>query len=518
VQSWIEEHGIEGRAAGAIGDSVKDYIASHVEVDQQPLKAAARNRFAEELNRYMVNKSRRRPVCSLCSSPYDGVLQETTEIPFINQQYSNKNPLAVTPVIRGVCPVCRIEMILRRVQQPGLEEGNKPVQLYLYPTYFFTPETATVVKAYLNELEDLNIFGLINHLRKDGFTAASVITYEGFERGDEPGHSYTILRPHYSKHDAAGLFSFALRPLGKKPTDTDAWVLPTLYGLALPLLLNVKVVVTPSFAPVFGTGADFRETTVLDAPHSFTRYVLGRDRFRVDEIGDYLIRLLELYDLHLDVFAEPRDLHWPQLNTVANDVATDPRYVFAYYDRKARGDKKRGKGKKGGSSQVSQGIPHWDVDRYVEIYQTLGGARDMGFIGEIVDAYAQFYQAEFGKLDSAYAVLRPLMTALSVTVESDPQTDRDDLVLLVAGAVNDDQIRVRDEKADGWDPIWRNASLGTPQERLTLSRQKIDEFARLFLERVFDGYCQGDRAILRERTNRIRSAARFYYLQHYSSR
>ncbi|MFZ5916085.1 MAG: type I-D CRISPR-associated protein Cas10d/Csc3 [Chloroflexota bacterium] len=512
VQFWIEEQGIEGRAANSIGDSVKDYIVSRVEVSGQHRVEGGHLKFAEELGCYTENKSRRRPVCSLCSSSYDGVPQETTEIPFINQQYSNKNPLAGTTVIRGVCPVCRIEMILRRVQQPGLDEGNKPVQLYLYPTYFFTSETALVVKTYLNELEDMNIFGLINHLRKNGFTAANLVTYEGLERGDEEGHSYTILRPHYSEHAAAGLFSFALRPLGKKPTDTDAWVLPTLYGLALPLLLNVKVVITPSFAPVFGTGADFRETTVLDAPHGFTRHILGRDRFRVDETGDYLIRLLQLYDLHLDVFAEPKDLHWPQINAVAKDVATDPLHVFAYYDRKAR-SKKKDKGKKGGNEP--KGIPDWDVQRYVEIYQALGGEANMGFIGEIVDAYAQFYQAEFGKLDSAHAVLRPLMTALDVTIESDPQTDGDDLSLLVAGAVNDDQERVRGGQADGFDPIATNKEIGSYPERIALSRQKIEEFARLFLDEVFNSYCYGDRAILRERTNRIRSAARFYYLQHY---
>ncbi len=140
----------------------------------------------------------------------------------------------------------------------------------------------------------------------------------------------------------------------------------------------------------------------------------------------------------------------------------------------------------------------------------------MGFIGEIVDAYAQFYQAEFGKLDSAHAVLRPLMTAMDVTVESDPQTGHDDLMLLVAGAVNDDQERVRGGQADGFDPIATNKELGTYPERITLSRQKIEDFARLFLDKVFGGYCHSDRAILRERTNRIRSAARFYYLQRYS--
>ena len=517
VVAWAQEHRLGGPSGAAIADAVKDYVLSHVEVDGALLAGApTAGRFGAELAGYEQNKDKRRPVCSLCSSPYPNVVQEATEIPFVNQQYSNKNPLAGGAVLRGVCPVCRIEMILRRVQQPALTDDNRAIQIYLYPTYFFTAESAYAIKAYVNELEDLNISALMNHLRRNGFTAASLMSYPGFESHDEGGHAYTVIRPRYSEHDAPGMVSFALRPLGRKPTDTDAWVLPAFYALALPLVLNVKAVVTASFVPVMASGADFRETAILDAPHGFTRHVLGRERFRVDELEEHLMRLLRVYDLHLDVFAESSDLHWPQLNALAKDVATDPLYVFQYYERRARGDKSA-RGKKGGKAQTG-GIAAWDVDRYVDIYRALGGDANMGFIGELVDAYAQFYQAEYAKLDSAYAVLRPLMTAIETTVESDPNTTPDDLLLLVAGALNDDQVRVRENKADGWDPIWRNASLGTPQERLVLSRQKIEEFAELFLAKAFMGYCHGDRALLRERANRIRSAARFYYLQHYGRR
>ena len=140
----------------------------------------------------------------------------------------------------------------------------------------------------------------------------------------------------------------------------------------------------------------------------------------------------------------------------------------------------------------------------------------MGFIGKLVDAYAQFYRAS--KLDSAYAVLRPLGSAIEVVVESEPRTEADDLALLVAGAVNDDQERVRADQAEGFDPIVTDKSLGDYPTRLTLSRQKIADFARLFIDECFVGYCDGERALLRERTNRIRSAARFYYLTNYGRR
>lgn len=140
----------------------------------------------------------------------------------------------------------------------------------------------------------------------------------------------------------------------------------------------------------------------------------------------------------------------------------------------------------------------------------------MSFIRQIVDAYAAFYRAE--NLKAAYAVLRPLATALDVTVDSDPKTSPDDLLLLVAGALNDEQERIRSNQADGFDPIATNKSLGSYPERLALSREAIERFAQLFLDEVFVNYCNGDRGILRERANRIRSAARFYYLSKYARR
>lgn len=510
------------------------YVANTLEFDGQSVAAESsveeQRLFTAELNNYVGQKSRNKLVCSMCSSPFEASEQVDSVVLFKGQQYSNKGQLGVSQVKRGICPICSVEMILRQVQQ-GIPartgEDEKPIYLYLYPTYFFTPEIAQVIKFFLNDLDDLNLSpfaetSLIRHLRRNGFSLSSVLQYDQFivEPGFEPASlkRMFVQSPRYPEKDFAGLFLFSLKPkkpIGRNLTDTDAWILPALYGLMLSPLLNVKALVTSSFVPAFGTGADFRETAVLDAPHDFTRHVLGRDRFRVDEVGEYLIRLLELYDLHLDVFAEPTDFHWAQINAIAKDVATDPLYVFAYYDRKSRNAKKLKKGKKGDAQQPSKSIPDWDVDRYIEIYHTLGGELNMGFIGQLVDAYAQFYQAEFGKLDSAHAVLRPLMTAIDTTVGSDPQTELDDLTLLVAGAVNDNQERVRADQADGWDPIWRNVSFGTAQERIALSRQRIEEFARLFLEKAFFGYCRGDRAILRERTNRIRSAARFYYLQHH---
>lgn len=142
----------------------------------------------------------------------------------------------------------------------------------------------------------------------------------------------------------------------------------------------------------------------------------------------------------------------------------------------------------------------------------------MGVIGKLVDRYAEFYRADFGKLSSGYAVLKPLRAAIDTTVNSSPRLASDDLVEIISGELNDLMERIQDGQADGWNPITTDKSLGSWPERLARSRSAIQAFAQQFVDDLFLGLCQGDRATLREMANRLNSAARFYYLTHYASR
>jgi CRISPR-associated protein Csc3 len=543
ILHFLDQHGHKPSTDGRFQTAFYDYVGSVLTVDGQILDpiATLSNRFALEIQQYIERKATNKVVCSLCSSPYEARQQDKSEVIFKPQQYSNKTRLDTSTVVRGICPICAIEMMLRQVQQgmrAGSAQHEKPITLFLYPTYFFTVETAQVIHDFVNLLRDLSPIDLIRHLGHNGFSLDTLATYENFvalDFDDTTRTQYSLNKPSFSERDPASLFFFSLRaPMKKdKLTDTDAWVMPTFYALALPLLLDIKVVATTSFIPIYSSGAEFRGTAVLDAPHSFTSYVLGGNELRLDQIEANLWRLLRLYELHLDVFTDLKYIKWEdfklsQLNALAKDVATDPLYVFSYYDRKQRkpkeeGTKPKGKAKAKAKKKVNDsdggdGIPPFTVRRYMNIYTTLVRGNDpMRFIRKLVDGYAVFYRAE--NLKAAYAVLRPLATAIDVTVESDPKTDPDDLLLLVAGAINDDQERVRsDSVTQGFDPIATNKSLGNYPERLAISRQKIECFAELFLNEAFKGYCNGDRGILRERANRIRSAARFYYLSKYARR
>jgi CRISPR-associated protein Csc3 len=529
----ISASGFSTQKEGATARVFNAYLQHIIEIDGALLvsgEAAIEERFNEELRRYIRGKDENKVACSLCASPYDAQEQDKSIVLFKPQQYSNKSPLDRSRLVRGICPICALEMMLRQVQQ-GLLAGKAQDQqvsyLYLYPTYFFTAETAEVVKLFAGRLQYLNLRRLIfSHLEKTDFHARDLLTYEDFIIDEEqvnilPGRRRQGL---FSEEDLAALFFIPFRPAGDKLTETDTWIVPTFFALALPLLLGVKCVATTSFALLYNSASDFQETVRLDGAHPFTTYVLAKDRLRVNETPQLVERLLRIYSLHLNVYADDQNSHWGQLTSLAKDLATDPLYVFQYYDRyKRRDEDRQAKGKSKGkqplpTTQGSKGVSPLERQRYMGIYYALGGPENMGFIGELVEAYTQFYRAEAKKLDSAYAALRPLSTAIDVVVESDPRTVIDDLHLLVAGALNDDQERVRSGQAEGFDPIVFNRELGDYPTRLALSRQKIEEFTHLFLEKCFVQYCDGDRALLRERTNRLRSAARFYYLTHLSFR
>lgn len=509
----------------------RDYVTSIVVLDGRLLTtgAALQQRFVQEWQHYVTRKAANKFVCSICSSPYEAQKQDKSEVLFKPQQYSNKMRLGSSTVVRGICPICALEMMLRQVQQ-GLDAGraqdDKPITLYLYPTYFFTPETARVARDFVGQLRDLPLPDLIRYLDRHDFTLEALAGYPNFlAPADAAVTPRTVQRPAYSEDDLATLFFFSLRAPTSSPTETDAWIVPTFYALALPLLLDVKVVATESFVPIYSSGAEFRETVVLDAPHSFVGYIVPRPALRVDEIAPQLWRLLRLYQLHLDAYSRSTrtwdDLRWGMFNSLLKDLVTDPLAVFSAYERKQRqaqsepGTPRR----RSAGAEAQGGIAPFDVTRYLAIYQAfIADRRDdpMDMIRRLVDGYAAFYRA--ADLKSAYGVVRPLATAIAVTVESDPATAPDDLLLLIAGALNDDMERVRNRQAEGYDPIASTPSLGSYPERLALSRQKIEAFARLFRDEVFLGYCRGDRGLLRERANRLRSAARFAYLSTYARR
>src|SRR5260221_13454241 len=104
-------------------------------------------------------------------------------------------------------------MMLRLVQQ-GLPtkstQEKQAINLYLYPKYFFTTETAEVVKQFSNRLQNLNLYRLIfSHMEKQGFSYQSLLTYEDFivdEDDSNAAQARAISKPPYDQEDKADLF------------------------------------------------------------------------------------------------------------------------------------------------------------------------------------------------------------------------------------------------------------------------------------------------------------------------
>ena len=149
----------------------QEYAGRIIEIDGlllSSVKETVQAHFADELQRYMQSKDMNKVVCSLCASPYEAQEQDASTVLFKPQQYSNKSPLNCSRLLRGIGPICALEMMLRLVQQ-GLPAKNtqekQAINLYLYPTYFFTTETAEVVKQFSTRLQTLNLYRLIfSHL------------------------------------------------------------------------------------------------------------------------------------------------------------------------------------------------------------------------------------------------------------------------------------------------------------------------------------------------------------------
>lgn len=115
--------------------------------------------FLTELSRYNAAKVTgrgRANVCAMSSSSYTVTEQMESAILFAPQVYSNRQILFNAQAAkRQICSIWSIEIMLRQIlmsktNATGADfEERKYRYLYLYPTYFFTPETNKFLqKAY----------------------------------------------------------------------------------------------------------------------------------------------------------------------------------------------------------------------------------------------------------------------------------------------------------------------------------------------------------------------------------
>ena len=480
--------------AGSYLPHLTSYLAETLELYPTP-PAMVQPDFAAELTRYAGAKQRRKAtlMCTLCHSAYPTDYQADSSVLFQPWVYKNKLPLYATYNAGGICAICALELMLRQIMLKGelrltgsKFEALRTKYFYLYPAYFFTTETARVVRLFVDSFKFINFFEVRKQLRDTALAPADFLNLENFIAEAEEAEELKdagYLKMEYPPDSFPALVFFGMKA-GSRDSDTKAWVLPAFLALTLPLVLNVKVVVSESPVPLFASGDDFKETVVFDGPHPYLGHLLTADRVRIDSVYDNLVRLTGIYMLNIDTFADGPRPNWNQLNGVARRIATDPTWIFAYLRKQQRGDS----------------LYAGDASRYIHLYQQIGG--NMSLIKGCVDRYTVFYSGGY----KSHSITKPVDMVARAIINSEPGIDPEDLKLEVRGELMKWMDRVRNRQAEGYAKFW-----GKDVE--TQEMPAIREFVGYFYNEVFQGYCRGERGVLRSRINRFRDGCEAYYTE-----
>jgi len=335
----------------------------------------------------------------------------------------------------------------------------------------------------------------------------------------EPGRDRTFKLAY--PDDQPMTFYFMAIPPGRDSTDTESWVMPSWLGLAFPMILDVKTVVSESPIPPFTDGAAFEETVFLDSAPPAFRALVKRDRFRLDYILEGWMEngieypaplnvLTAAYAIHLDINAKSGksgyDPNWGRLTELAKDFETSPLYVFSYLNRWVR-------------SQTHDTAPLNKVRLYAyqfypcfDPYTYYDPEREELIVTEksslnhpkrLMELYRQFYRANKRYNPKANAVLKPIDIAADTILKADTTVFQGEtLVMAVAAEVFKLMDRVHGSTAEG---RWVISN----REK---ERQAIVEFAHYFVVEVFDKALRCDRARLAGRQlNLIRDTCEFLY-------
>jgi CRISPR-associated protein Csc3 len=519
-------------------DDLRTYVNRIVSLPDGFVNVPETDPFLVELSRYKAAKITagrgRENVCAMSSSSYTVTEQMESATLFAPQVYSNRQILFNTQAAkRQICAIWSIEIMLRQILMNqtnatgGDFEGRKYRYLYLYPTYFFTPETnkflqkayswirrtrfdADIRKHLVTEQQEAK-FSIENYQQID-----SLLLREESEKDQTFKLSYPPTQP-------LTFFFMALPPEvkyvnGKAITiDTESWVMPAWLAFALPLVLDVKVVASESPIPPFISGTDFERTTILDGEHQAIATLVkqSKDGTRLDAIlpqTDFsntkarsfspLNALSAAYCIHLEVNRKKDgDPDWGKLTALARDLETSPLYVFHYLSKLVR--------KLGWDS-----APVAKIKLYQHFYYCFDPeGTEMNQLRELTKLYRRFYRAK-SQYAKPNAVLKPIDEAADVILKIDkalvccPEA----LIDVVAARLAKLMTNVRRKTAEGKptlicvDGKWKRA-LTSEEER-----QTIYEFAQFFVKEIFESSFKSDRARLAgTQLNLIRDTCDYLY-------
>jgi CRISPR-associated protein Csc3 len=481
--------------------------------------------FLVELSRYQAAKVTtgrgRENVCAMSSSSYTVTEQMESATLFAPQVYSNRQILFNTQAAkRQICAIWSVEIMLRQILMNqtnatgGDFEGRKYRYLYLYPSYFFTPETNNFLqKAYSWIRKTKFDADIRKHLISDNQQAQFDIgNYQSVDSLliQESAEKDQTFKLNYPAKQPLTFFFMAIPP-GRDATDTESWVMTAWLAFALPLVLDVKVVASESPIPPFISGADFEKTTILDGAHQAISSLIKQenDGTRLDAILPQssvrtfspLNALSAAYCIHLEANRKKDgDPDWGKLAALARDLETSPLYVFHYLTKVVR-------------KLDWDTAPIPKIKLYQDFYYCFDPAgTQMNQLRQLTQLYRSFYRAKKQSARSN-SVLKPIDEAANVIIKANRElvNNTKSLTDMVAAKLAKLMSNVRHRTAEGKqtftliDGKW--TTLTSEQER-----QAIYDFAKFFVEVIFIDTFKSDRARLAGmQLNLIRDTCDYLY-------
>ncbi|MBD2521747.1 type I-D CRISPR-associated protein Cas10d/Csc3 [Nostoc sp. FACHB-133] len=509
-------------------DDLKTYVNQVISLPTGAVIEPNPDSFLVELKRYNAAKITgrgRKNVCAISSSSYTVTEQMESATLFAPQVYSNRQILFNAQAAkRQICSIWSIEIMLRQIlmnqtNAVGADfEGRKYRYLYLYPTYFFTPETNKFLQKAYNQFSRTRFDA---EMRKHFISENQVAKFQidDYQKVDsllikenlkpEDDRTFKISFP---EHETLTFFFLGLPP-GRDATDTESWVTPAWLALALPLVLDVKVVASESPVPPFISGADFEQTVLIDGEHQAIRSLIQKDNYRLDSIlprslekreFSPLNALTAAYSIHLEVNRKKDgDPDWGRLADLARDLETNPLYVFHYLNKWLR------KQDKIDSVSIAK------IRLYQKFYYYFDPkGDDMTKLQELTKLYRSFYRAKSkGKSPKTNAIIKPIDEAADIILkfEKSIASDEKSLTEVVASRLAKLMNNVRRKEAEGqaaYDLVNGELRYLTPEEE----RQAIYKFAEYFVEVIFYECFKGDRARLAgTQLNLIKDTCEYLY-------
>ncbi len=512
-------------------DDLRTYVSQVISLPVGAVVEPKPDSFLVELSRYKAAKIAgrgRENVCAMSSSSYTVTEQMESATLFAPQVYSNRQILFNAQAAkRQICSIWTVEIMLRQIlmsktNATGADfESRKYRYLYLYPAYFFTPETNKFLQSAYNAITQTRFDAELrkHFVLKDQVAKFEIENYQQVDdllikpnSQSEDDRTFKISYPD----DETLTFFFIGLPPGREPTDTESWVMPTWLALTLPFVMDVKVVATESPVPPFISGAEFEQTVLLDGEHQAMRSLVRKDDYRLDKILPRQSRefsplnaLTAAYCIHLEANRKKDgNPDWGKLSDLARDIETDPLYVFHYLSKWLRKQDK------------IDSVPIAKIRLYFELYHYFDPKGEIvNELRELTRLYRVFYRAK-RRFAKANAILKPIDEAADVILKIDKalianhesQVNKEVLIDVVASRLSKLMNNVRRRAAEGKPTLafvngkWQPAL--TPEEE----RQAVGDFARYFVNVIFDGKFKCDRARLAgAQLNLIRDACEYLY-------